>query len=98
MTQAADADLPHDAPPKLPRGVALRRDEVAQDWLLLAPERVLKPDPVAAEILERCDGVRTRRSRSSTTRGGLRGPARADRGRRRSSAGGPRATSACWIA
>ncbi len=28
----------------------------AQAWVLLAPERVLMPDPIAVEILKRCDG------------------------------------------
>ncbi|MFD1331993.1 pyrroloquinoline quinone biosynthesis peptide chaperone PqqD [Methylopila musalis] len=45
--------------PKLPRGVRLRRDEVRDEWLLLAPERVLKPNPIAVAVLERCDGVRS---------------------------------------
>lgn len=48
-----------DATPKLPRGVRLRRDEVRDQWLLLAPERVLHPDPIAVAVLERCDGIRT---------------------------------------
>jgi pyrroloquinoline quinone biosynthesis protein D len=52
-------DVSSDAIPKLPRGVRLRHDEVRGEWLLLAPERVLKPDPVAVAVLERCDGVRT---------------------------------------
>lgn len=48
-----------DAKPRLPRGVRLRRDEVRNQWLLLAPERVLHPDPIAVAVLERCDGART---------------------------------------
>ncbi|WP_020185124.1 pyrroloquinoline quinone biosynthesis peptide chaperone PqqD [Methylopila sp. 73B] len=52
-------EVSSDAVPKLPRGVRLRRDEVRNEWLLLAPERVLKPDPIAVAVLERCDGVRT---------------------------------------
>jgi pyrroloquinoline quinone biosynthesis protein D len=47
------------ATPKLPRGVRLRRDEVRNEWLLLAPERVLKPDAIAVRVLELCDGART---------------------------------------
>lgn len=53
------SEVPSEATPKLPRGVRLRHDEVRQEWLLLAPERVLKPDPIAVKILELCDGVRT---------------------------------------
>ncbi|MFC7053035.1 pyrroloquinoline quinone biosynthesis peptide chaperone PqqD [Hansschlegelia quercus] len=54
-----DIEVLSAAVPKLPRGVRLRRDEVRDQWLLLAPERVLHPDPVAVAVLERCDGVRT---------------------------------------
>lgn len=45
--------------PKLARGVRLRHDEARGQWVLLAPERVLNPDPVAVEILKRVDGVRS---------------------------------------
>lgn len=47
------------AVPRLPRGVRLRRDEARDAWVLLAPERVLKPDPIAVEILKRVDGRTT---------------------------------------
>lgn len=53
------AGLADDARPKLARGVKLKRDEVRGAWVLLAPERVIQPNPVAAEILQRLDGVRT---------------------------------------
>jgi pyrroloquinoline quinone biosynthesis protein D len=42
--------------PKLPRGVKLRHDKARDAWVLLAPERVFMPDPIAVEILKRCDG------------------------------------------
>ena len=59
MTEA-DAALPDDqAKPRLPKGVRLRHDEARGEWLLLAPERVLRPDAVAVEILKRCNGERT---------------------------------------
>ena len=41
------------------RGIKLKRDEVRGAWVLLAPERVIQPNPVAAEILQRLDGNRT---------------------------------------
>jgi pyrroloquinoline quinone biosynthesis protein D len=53
------AAIPDDSRPRLPKGVRLRHDEVRGEWLLLAPERVLKADPIAAEILKRCNGERT---------------------------------------
>ena len=59
----AGAALPDDqAKPRLPKGVRLRHDEARGEWLLLAPERVLHADPVAVEILKRCDGERTIRA------------------------------------
>ena len=48
--------LPEAAIPRLPRGVRLRRDDARGGWVLLAPERILQPDPVAVEILTRVDG------------------------------------------
>lgn len=45
--------------PRLPRGVRLKHDETRAEWLLLAPERVVKADPIAVEILKRCDGSAT---------------------------------------
>ena len=48
-----------DLVPALPRGVRLRFDQARKVWVLLAPERVLMPDPIAVEILKRCDGKRS---------------------------------------
>jgi pyrroloquinoline quinone biosynthesis protein D len=48
-----------DTIPRLPRHIKLRFDESRQRWVLLAPERVLVPDEIAIEILQRCDGVAT---------------------------------------
>jgi pyrroloquinoline quinone biosynthesis protein D len=45
--------------PRLPRGVRLKYDKTRAEWLLLAPERVIKADAIAAEILKRCDGTLT---------------------------------------
>ncbi len=45
--------------PRLPRGVRLKHDEVRGEWLLLAPERVIKANPVARAVLERCSGSAT---------------------------------------
>jgi pyrroloquinoline quinone biosynthesis protein D len=45
-----------DAKPKLPRGVRLTHNEAQGGWVLLAPERVFKADPIAVEILKRCTG------------------------------------------
>jgi pyrroloquinoline quinone biosynthesis protein D len=47
------------AKPRLPRGVHLKHDETRGEWLLLAPERVLKTNAIAVEILKRCDGIAT---------------------------------------
>ncbi len=52
---ALDADMR----PRLPRGVRLVNNEAQGGLVLLAPERVFKPDPIAAEILKRCTGQAT---------------------------------------
>jgi pyrroloquinoline quinone biosynthesis protein D len=51
--------IPDDARPRLPRGVRLREDRVRERWVLLAPERVVKLNPIAVEILKLCDGSRS---------------------------------------
>ncbi len=48
-----------DAKPKLPRGVRLTNSEAQGGWVLLAPERIFKADPIAVEILRRCTGEAT---------------------------------------
>ena len=42
--------------PHLPRGVKLRHDKERDQWVVLAPERVLVLDEPALEVLKRCDG------------------------------------------
>lgn len=60
MSDTASRTTPDDdARPRLPKGVRLRHDETRGEWLLLAPERVLKADPIAVEILKRCTGERS---------------------------------------
>jgi pyrroloquinoline quinone biosynthesis protein D len=60
------SDTPPPAPaidpqarPRLPRGVRLMHNEAQGGMVLLAPERVFKPDPIALEILKRCTGEAT---------------------------------------
>jgi pyrroloquinoline quinone biosynthesis protein D len=48
-----------DARPRLPRGVRLVHNEAQGGWVLLAPERVFKADPIAAEVVKRCTGEAT---------------------------------------
>lgn len=59
MTASTEVQLSPNAVPRLARGVRLRHDEARGQWVLLAPERVLQPDPVAVEILRRVDGTRS---------------------------------------
>ena len=56
---AADALIPPDARPRLPRGVRLTHNEAQGGWVLLAPERIFKADAIAVEILKRCTGEAT---------------------------------------
>ena len=41
----------------LPPHIKLRYDAGRGRWHVLAPERVFEPDPIAVEILKRCDGA-----------------------------------------
>ncbi|MEO1140668.1 MAG: pyrroloquinoline quinone biosynthesis peptide chaperone PqqD [Pseudomonadota bacterium] len=45
--------------PIIPRGVRLHRDEVRQQWVLLAPERAVALDQVGYAILSEVDGTRS---------------------------------------
>jgi pyrroloquinoline quinone biosynthesis protein D len=45
--------------PGLPVHIKLRHDAGRGRWHVLAPERVFEPDPIAVEILKRCDGQTT---------------------------------------
>ena len=53
------AEIAPEARPRLPRGVRLVHNEAQGGWVLLAPERVFKPDPIAVEIVKRCTGEAT---------------------------------------
>lgn len=50
-------EISDDSVPSLPQGVRLRHDEARGQWVLLGPERVLKLDDIALQILKRCDGT-----------------------------------------
>jgi pyrroloquinoline quinone biosynthesis protein D len=53
------ASIEANARPRLPRGVRLVNSEAQGGFVLLAPERVFKPDPIALAILQRCTGAAT---------------------------------------
>ncbi len=42
--------------PAFPRGVKFRFNQAKQQWVILAPERLLVPDETAVEVLKLCDG------------------------------------------
>jgi len=54
--QAKLPRLDQASKPTLPRGVRLKHDVTRDAWVLLAPERMLKLNPVSVEILKRCTG------------------------------------------
>jgi pyrroloquinoline quinone biosynthesis protein D len=54
-----NAAIDAEARPCLPRGVRLVHNEAQGGWVLLAPERVFKADPIAVEIIKRCTGEAT---------------------------------------
>jgi pyrroloquinoline quinone biosynthesis protein D len=53
---ASPPQVSAQAHPRLPRGVRLVHNEAHGGFVLLAPERVIKADAIAAEILKRCTG------------------------------------------
>ncbi|MTW18646.1 pyrroloquinoline quinone biosynthesis peptide chaperone PqqD [Rhodoplanes serenus] len=53
MTSVA---VPVNARPKLARGVRMTTSEAHGGPVLLAPERIVRLDTVAADIVSRCDG------------------------------------------
>ena len=54
---SARVEIASTSVPRLPRHIKLRFDEARQKWVLLAPERVMMPDDIALDILQRCDGI-----------------------------------------
>jgi len=56
---AENVAIAPDAKPRLPRGVRLTHNEAQGGWVLLAPERLFKADPIAVEIVKRCTGDAT---------------------------------------
>jgi pyrroloquinoline quinone biosynthesis protein D len=50
------AIIGEQAKPRLAPHVRLKFDERRDQWVVLAPERLLMPDEIAMEVLHRCDG------------------------------------------
>ncbi len=44
--------------PKFPKHVKFRFNKARKEWVILAPERLVKLDPIAVEILQLVDGER----------------------------------------
>ena len=42
--------------PKFPKHVRFRYNKPRKEWVILAPERLVKMDPIAVEILQLVDG------------------------------------------
>jgi pyrroloquinoline quinone biosynthesis protein D len=59
MNDATPRMVSDDSVPRLRRGVRMVDSPAQGGTVLLAPERVFKPDAIAIEILKRCDGVAT---------------------------------------
>lgn len=47
-----------DVKPKFPKHVKFRHNKARDEWVILAPERLVKLDPIAVEILQLVDGER----------------------------------------
>tara|TARA_B100000683_G_scaffold146047_1_gene141575 strand:+ start:432 stop:725 length:294 start_codon:yes stop_codon:yes gene_type:complete len=44
--------------PRFPKHVRFRHNKARDEWVILAPERLVKLDPIAVEILQLVDGER----------------------------------------
>ncbi len=53
-----DDPIPGSVVPRLSATFRLQYEQAQQSWVLLYPEGMVKLNPSAAEILQRCDGVR----------------------------------------
>ena len=51
--------LDESSVPDFPRGVNFRFNKTKEQWVILAPERLLEPDDIAVEVLKLCDGTAT---------------------------------------
>jgi pyrroloquinoline quinone biosynthesis protein D len=58
VTEAAPL-ITGESRPRMPRHIKLREDTGRNRTVVLAPERVFSPNPVAIEILKLCDGQRS---------------------------------------
>ncbi len=45
-----------DVKPKFPKHVKFRHNKARDEWVVLAPERLVKLDPIAVEVLKLIDG------------------------------------------
>ncbi len=52
----APAPIDERTQPRFAPHVRLRFDNRRDQWVVLAPERLLMPDEIAVEVLHRCDG------------------------------------------
>ncbi|MFA5900875.1 MAG: pyrroloquinoline quinone biosynthesis peptide chaperone PqqD [Hyphomicrobium sp.] len=48
-----------DSKPVMPPYIKMRHDAGRGRWIILAPERLFDPDPIAVEVLKLCDGERS---------------------------------------
>ncbi|MCC4600065.1 pyrroloquinoline quinone biosynthesis peptide chaperone PqqD [Xanthomonas melonis] len=53
------SSIGRDSQPALRAGVRLQHDRARDQWVLLAPERVVELDEIAVAVAQRFDGVRT---------------------------------------
>ncbi|MBX2824096.1 MAG: pyrroloquinoline quinone biosynthesis peptide chaperone PqqD [Gammaproteobacteria bacterium] len=54
-----DMTIDSNAKPAIAHGYRLQFEQAQDTWVLLYPEGMIKLNPSAAEILQRCDGERT---------------------------------------
>ena len=50
--------IKEDVIPRFPKHVKFKYNEPRKEWVLLAPEKLVKPDNIAVEILKLVDGMK----------------------------------------
>ena len=50
--------IKEDVIPRFPKHVKFKYNEPRKEWALLAPEKLVKPDNIAVEILKLVDGMK----------------------------------------
>tara|TARA_B100000686_G_scaffold345497_1_gene430203 strand:- start:3210 stop:3497 length:288 start_codon:yes stop_codon:yes gene_type:complete len=66
--------IKNETVPKFPKHVRFKYNEPRKEWVILAPERLVKPDEIAVEILKLVDGRKSVKEISNELSGKFNAP------------------------